>query len=702
LYLWAVPRRLLSSFGLALAAAVAAAAGCIARGDGPLVKQTADDGGPPAPKLIDSGVPAEGSTLPPTDPHAVLGVDPPHGPWNGGQRALVRGNGFSAAVRVWFGEVEIARADVVPLDPKRVQVAVPPGSDVVDVTTQNGDDSSTRRTLPGGYEYDRFYVEPASGPVSGGTLITLHGQGTAWNDETEVLVDQKPCAPVERLGPEKLRCPTPVGSPGTKPIRTLSEGVAIDVLDAFTYGDSNNGYRGGLSGEALKRELRVIALDGWTGAALGGATVVLDEGEAAELVKRTDGNGVAVFQSDGLGPKRSVTIAKKCYQPVTFVEVPVDTVTAYLGAVLSPDCASEGDPPPTGGNPSQSGTISGELVWKDESKEFQRGGWTNVPLPEQPGEKYVAYVFRLTEDAKREFQLPSESLAVTPNAGGPVGFTYSLTTGAGNHTLYALAGIENREISPPYFLAYAMGVARGISTRPGAETSDVFIAMDTPLDHALALAVEGPAPTPKGPDRLLASVAVRVNETGYAILPGGQRTLLYPTTAPLSFVGLPPLTGSLAGGQYVATARAVTGPGNLTPRSAIGFFATTVSGGPIPLEGFVQIPKLVVPSENGTWNGRDLEWTLGPGGASVELAVIEVSSGGGLVTWEIAVPAGVSRIRLPDLTTLGAELGLAPGPVTISLTLAHIEAFDYGSLRYRQLDERGWDAHASDTFYAHP
>jgi hypothetical protein len=31
--------------------------------------------------------------------------------------------------------------------------------------------------------------------------------------------------------------------------------------------------------------------------------------------------------------------------------------------------------------------------------------------------------------------------------------------------------------------------------------------------------------------------------------------------------------------------------------------------------------------------------------------------------------------------------------------LRHIEGFDYGSLRYRQLSERGWNAYATDTFF---
>jgi len=69
-----------------------------------------------------------GAGLPGGDPHALLGADPTHGPFNGGQRVLLHGNGFSSQVRVWFGDVEVDPSAIVPIDPGRVQVAAPPGA----------------------------------------------------------------------------------------------------------------------------------------------------------------------------------------------------------------------------------------------------------------------------------------------------------------------------------------------------------------------------------------------------------------------------------------------------------------------------------------------------------------------------------------------------------------------------------------------
>ena len=126
-----------------------------------------------------------------------------------------------------------------------------------------------------------------------------------------------------------------------------------------SYSDSPDGYRGGLSGGAFAGRMRVLAFDSATGMPIPGAYVVAGGSLATGVVQRTANTGVTEF--NGLpGTKSTITVAAKCHQPVTYVDVPVDTVTVYMPFVFDVACASlNGDPPSTGGNGGKFGGARG-------------------------------------------------------------------------------------------------------------------------------------------------------------------------------------------------------------------------------------------------------------------------------------------------------------------------------------------------------
>ncbi|MCC6214024.1 MAG: IPT/TIG domain-containing protein [Polyangiaceae bacterium] len=695
------------AFGGVAIVAGAWAASCLARGEGTFRRQTDDDASTDAGVvLIDARPPSDArSELPTATPHAVQGVDPPHGPFPGGQLAIVRGNGFSSQVRIWIGGAEIPAPDVVPIDATRAQVVIPAGTPgPADVTTQNADDTSTRSTLSAGYAYDAFYLEPSSGPTSGGTVVSVSGQGTSWVPGTEVFIGLEPCADVTVASATLLTCRVPPAPAGARSVRVRTpDGVSIDALDAYTYGDSDNGFRGGLSGQALAGQLRVLALDNFAGVPIPGATVIADDGSAAgPAVAQTDASGSAIFQGPRFSAPHTVTIAKRCFMPQTFGAVPVESVTAYLDPVLSPKCSPEGDPPPVGGTPGGGGTgtgIQGELVWKSGS-EFGRDGWANLPLPKGPEERFVAYVYRAVTDPTRRLEAIDPALAITPLGEGTIGYAFSLTASPGNHTIYALAGYEDAATSPPTFHAYGFGMARGVSVKPGATTRDVFISMDQLLEQALTVSVVPPAPTTRGPDRLSVAAAIRLADQSFLVFPGSPVERSLPFTGDVAFVGLPALTGQLAGATYVTTGSAATGANLGNPKSVNGSFAATTTSAPIPLAGFVEIPRVVRPAAGAPWDAARVELDWAPGGAQVDLVVIDIQSAGGLLEWSITLPGHVRSLPLPDLDALGPELGLYPGTLTLSVAVAHIPGFVYGNLRYRDLTTRAWTAHARDTVFA--
>jgi hypothetical protein len=689
--------------GAVLLAGASLAPGCISRADAPFVRQTdrGDGGGGTSALLIDAGTLDTSVELAPALPHSVLGVDPPHGSFAGGNLALVRGNGFTSDARVWFGSLELDKTALVPIDPQRIQVTVPAGhAGAVDVKVQNGDDASTSAVLSGGYTYDQFYADPAAGPTSGGTLLTLEGDGTSWDSGTEVVIDQSPCVVTKVISPHELTCTTPPGTQGSKAIRvTTSDGVEVDVLDGFDYSNSDNGFKGGLSGGTLSSNLRVLALDNITGLALPAATVIVGNDLSHADVLQTDKNGVAIDSKPGLGPKRTVTIARKCYQPQTFVDVPVDTVTAFLDPILSPACGAKGQLPPSGGTGTYGANVSGELVWP-ATAEFKREGWLDVPSPKSSDEKLVAYVLRLSDSPTAQFQLPSESEAITPDSTGDRGYSFSNFGLPGNFTLYALAGVENRALNPPVFTAYQMGLVRGVAALAGEVKSDVFIQIDVDLDHALTLNLSAPAVTERGPDRVQASASIQVGSEGYALLPNGYISRLLPLGGPLSFVGVPALVGSLLGTNYTATARAVTGEAGGTPLSVVGVVSATTTAEALQVDQFVEVPALTAPMPSAVWDGVSLASSRVAGGAAVDVVVYDIESGGGLIAWKVVTPGATKAFTVPDLNALAANLGLTHGPLTITVSAAKIANFAYGALTYRNLSARGWTAYAQDVFYA--
>jgi hypothetical protein len=626
------------------------------------------------------------------DPHAVLGAEPPHGPFNGGGRVLVKGKGFSTSVRVWFGENEAT--DVVALDPTRAQVTAPPGEPgAVELSAQNGDDASTRRSLVAGYSYDALYAEPSSGPVSGGTVVTIFGKGTAWKTGVEARVDGKTCAALVVLGATELRCTVPQGTPGSKPVSVTSQGETLSALDAFTYEDSDNGFKGGLSGAPLGGTLKVLAFDNFTGDALAGAHVIVGSDVATGLYQQADAGGVAVFNDAKLTGAATVTIAAKCHSPVTFADVPVDTVTAYLDPALLPECAGDGDPPPTGGKPILQGIVEGELYWGMGS-EFQKSGWANVPGPKD-GEERVAFVFSATTDPRQAFSVPSATYAVYETSSGGIGYGFDVPLPPGNHTLYAVAGLRTKATGK--FAGYAFGALQGVAVAPGAITESVVIEMAATLDQKLTLEASPPAPGPKGPDRLATAVAVEIAQKRYAILPGLQKTPLLPLAAPVAFVGVPPLDGTLTGARYIASAHAATGPSLTAPLSVVGAVAATTTALPVAVDAFVAVPKLVTPVSGGLWDGRHLGVEFGAGLAP-DLTVYEIAAAGGAVRWLVAVPKATHALEVPSLAGLSPAAGLPAGPLSIAVYGAHIEKFDYGELRYRHLRPIGMDSYALDYF----
>ena len=216
--------------------------------------------------------------------------------------------------------------------------------------------------------------------------------------------------------------------------------------------------------------------------------------------------------------------------------------------------------------------------------------------------------------------------------------------------------------------------------------------MTTVFNHALAVTMLPPPSSPHGPDRLVSTLAVDLGTNLFAVLPQGTTTNLLPVASPIAFSGIPGLDGTLAGSAYNLTGMAVTGQNRGLPISVVDGIETTDGNDPIAVGGFLPIPTLSQPSA-GTWAGTHV--TLAAGGP-VDLAVLSVSSGNGLVVWTIVAPGSDLSFDLPDLSKVPGVGVLQHGAIQTTFSVARIDSFDYGQLRYGQLSGGSWSAYAQD------
>ncbi len=628
------------------------------------------------------------------DPFGLEGLSPSHGPFAGGTRSVLSGRGFASQLRVIVGSAELTAASLVVSDPNHAAVLIPMGPPgYADVTIVDGA-SGVSRTLPKAFLYDPIVVAPNSGATSGGTRITLDGSGTSWTTTTQVTVGGANCQNVRILSATRLECETPPGSAGSSEIVVRSPTEAdIQVRDAFTYSDSPDGNRGGLAGGPLSDRVRVQALDRSSGAPLAGARIIVSDPLPTPKVGDTAISGSIEFSGVGSSPL-TVTITAHCYQPITFVDVPVDSVTGYLEAVGSPAC---GQPDPNGGGGGSQrfgSAIDGELVFAPGGNgEFGGIDWTGVPSPKKPTERRAAYVFEASSSSSVPFALPGPGSAVTPDSVGTAGYTFSYGVSPGNVTLYAIAGLEDRSASPPSFLPYVMGVVQGVNAPTASRATGVVIPMNIAFDHQVTLAAEPPGPGARGPDRFASSVAVTLG-TGFAVFPGGSRVASLPVPSSIPVVGVPALGGALALEQYVLEGTAATGPTLSFPASVVARVRTSDSNAAVSLGTFLEVPVLSEPG-NGIWDGRTVRFGHPLGQA--DLSVVTVTTGGGLTRWTIVAPGTRDQYTLPDLATLvDASFRLFEGALTATVYIARVPDFSYDRLRTSQLSPSAWTAYAVD------
>ncbi len=192
--------------------------------------------------VADPGALSPAATLPrglayvdPQTAFALLALEPAHGPLAGGTcpAACVRllGSGFTAATQVLFGSVA---AGMHPRDDRQLDVDLPAGTapGLVDVTVVA---SGAQKTLPQSFRYDALVVRsisPTSGPLAGGTPVTVAGAGLT----SDLRVGALPLTAVQVAADgSSLTGTTAAGTPGPADVVAQSGELEARLPAAFFY-----------------------------------------------------------------------------------------------------------------------------------------------------------------------------------------------------------------------------------------------------------------------------------------------------------------------------------------------------------------------------------------------------------------------------------------------------------------------------------
>ena len=198
----------------------------------PQLGTTYTSGGPSVPDVYTF---ADGSGETPTGERGIERAEPPSGSPSGGEIIFLHGWGFEKGVSVFFNDTP-AR-DVFYVNSKKLRLETPAHSlGAVDIAVQWPDGKV--KLLPSGYLYDAILsltgVEPTSGPITGGTPLTI--TGTGFTQEAKLVVGTRLALNVELIDENTLVAVTPPGDEGGAADIIVSSLAGVSRFkDGYTY-----------------------------------------------------------------------------------------------------------------------------------------------------------------------------------------------------------------------------------------------------------------------------------------------------------------------------------------------------------------------------------------------------------------------------------------------------------------------------------
>ena len=605
---------------------------------------------------------------------SITSVSPPHGPFVGGTTLAIMGTGFDKTSKVKVGGKGIQVGQSKLLSPSKMVVVSPAGKvGPADVEVTTG---KYKVVSKGAFSYDPVYLDPASGPTAGGTLVEVYGTGTTFKTGMKLTLGGAAMTDVEVLSATRLRAKTPVGASG---LADLAVGTKLTVREAFRYYVSTNPAGGGLGGGPIKGTLTVSVLDANTRAPLSDVKVVVDDALATVFTGKTDAKGVIVFTKKNFAGPINVTAGKDKYESTTVASFDARDVTILLFPIIKP---SPGAPPPG----KLAGTVRGYVMFGGTTGVGSKD-WAIVPEPSSTDEVKRVYVYGSVPaiGAKVPGEVAGATIDYKPG-GTATAWPYERDVYPGMRAVYALAGLYNKTTKK--FVPHAMGVTRGVVVGPGDIVKKVDVMVNVPLGKQIIVAL---ADVPTTAKMHKVRLCLDFGSDGFGLRADMDAQGLGVTKV-FTFKQQPEFNHKGLSDAAYALDVALDGGGTLAKpyppyvRGTMRSVKPTL--GQMVMNKFVGPAKLTDPGSSGTLKNNTLTWT--PSGATADLSITLVVDLNSTPVWRIISDGQNYSVKLPDPTTAG----LPPWPKGKYLVWAQwmvkLPSYNFNKYTYNHLQSTYW------------
>jgi hypothetical protein len=635
-----------------------------------------------------AGTPDSDAHFIPTDtavppPFTITQLLPDHGPVNGENEVTVRGFGFVAESRVYFGSLLVDPTVTYVEGNNRIKLLAPRGvPGPVDVKVQRPDGETA--VAAGGYTYDRVSVDPDSGSITGGTFVRIQGVGTTFAPEDVVKLGDAALEDTQWVSPTLFTGRTPAHAAGA--VRVTIDGTwgSVAVDEAYTFYDSADPINGGLGGGPIQGEVNLMVIDAYTDEPVVDAYVLMGPNASSPYQATTDASGRVTFSEPGLVGPQMVTVAANGYERATIVAFDARDVTLFLTPFI---------PPNPGTIPGQSWAMVTGLVTFG-GVEFGQGCDFSQMLPEPgPDELRVIKMYQTVGDIDYTSAEPGAAGMAYEGTPCENAYPYTIYARPGAFAVYALAGVENQ--TSRAFIPYALGIVRGLVAGPD-EIVTANLTIELPLNQQVTidLADAPPLDLEEGPVGYKVRVFTNLGGDGYLVRLDTQRSLTDATEL-VVVDRLPSLALALADANYSAMVEAHNN--GVYPYSKV-FLPQLGLNDVTSITDWLGIPVAVDPAPGGSPSTSRMIWSASGVEPTFNIILIKTFPDGDPY-WRLYAAGAVHQFTLPDLYGLGPGLdGFPSGMMYWHVIPVLVSGMDWNDFSYRYLNDRYWKATAGDGF----